>query len=75
MNEQIDPVKYGVLWQKVQDYERRFDQVDKKMDKMEDQLEHLVALANQGRGGFWMGMAVVSAISSVVGYVANLMHK
>jgi hypothetical protein len=75
MNEQIDPVKYGVLWQKVQDYERRFDQVDKKMDKMENQLEHLVALANQGRGGFWMGMAVVSAISSVVGYVANLMHK
>jgi hypothetical protein len=75
MNEQIDPVKYGVLWQKVQDYERRFDQMDKKMDKMENQLEHLVALANQGRGGFWMGMAVVSAISSVVGYVANLMHK
>jgi hypothetical protein len=75
MQPDIDPVKYGVLWQKVQDYERRFDQVDKKMDKMEDQLEHLVALANQGRGGFWMGMAVVSAISSVVGYVANLMHK
>ena len=76
MNEdKIDPVKYGVLWQKVQDYERRFDVVDRKMDKMENQLEHLVALANQGRGGFWMGMAVVSAISSVVGYVANLMHK
>jgi hypothetical protein len=76
MNEdKIDPVKYGVLWQKVQDYERRFDQMDKIMDKMENQLEHLVALANQGRGGFWMGMAVVSAISSVVGYVANLMHK
>ncbi len=75
MNDGIDPVKYGVLWQKVQDYERRFDQMYKKMDKMETQLEHLVALANQGRGGFWMGMAVVSAISSVVGYVANLMHK
>ncbi len=75
MNDGIDPVKYGVLWQKVQDYERRFDQMDKKMDKMETQLEHLVALANQGRGGFWMGMAVVSAISSVVGYMANLMHK
>jgi hypothetical protein len=76
MNEdKIDPVKYGVLWQKVQDYERRFDVMDKKMDKMETQLEHLVALANQGRGGFWMGMAVVSAISSVVGYVANLIHK
>lgn len=74
-DDKIDPVKYGVLWQKVQDYERRFDVMDKKMDKMENQLEHLVALANQGRGGFWMGMAVVSAISSVVGYVANVLHK
>lgn len=65
---EIDPVKYGVLWQKVQDYERRFDQMETKMDKMEDQLEHLVALANQGRGGFWAGMAFVSFISSVVGF-------
>ena len=65
---EIDPVKYGVLWQKVQDYERRFDQMEGKMDKMEDQLEHLVALANQGRGGFWAGMAFVSFISSAIGF-------
>jgi hypothetical protein len=72
---EIDLVKYGVLWQKVQDYERRFDDMDKKMDKMETQLEHLVALANQGRGGFWAGMALVSAISSVIGYFSNFFHK
>jgi hypothetical protein len=65
---EIDPVKYGVLWQKVQDYERRFDQMEGKMDKMENQLEKLVALANQGRGGFWAGMAFVSFISSAVGF-------
>jgi len=64
----IDPVKYGVLWQKVQDYERRFDDMGRKIDRMENQLEHLVALANQGRGGFWAGMAFVSFISSVVGF-------
>lgn len=72
---EIDPVKYGVLWQKVQDYERRFDEMDKKMDKMEGQLEKLVALANQGRGGFWAGMALVSAASSVVGYFSSYFHK
>lgn len=72
---EIDPVKYGVLWQKVQDYERRFDEMKDKMDKMESQLETLVALANQGRGGFWAGMALVSAASSAVGYFANLWHK
>lgn len=71
----IDLVKYGVLWQKVEDYERRFDDMDKKMTKMEGQLEQLVALANQGRGGFWMGMALVSAISSAMGYVSHWIGK
>ena len=72
---EIDPVKYGVLWQKVQDYERRFDQMETKIDKMESSIEKLVALANQGRGGFWAGMALVSAFSSVVGYVSHLVGK
>lgn len=71
----IDPVKYGVLWQKVEDYERRFDEMSRKMDKMEEQLEKLVGLANQGRGGFWAGMAFVSAVSTVVGWIFSLYHK
>ena len=71
----FDPVKYGVLWQKVQDYERRFDDMEKKMDKMENNLEKLVALANQGRGGFWMGMAFVSFVSTSVGYVISWFSK
>jgi hypothetical protein len=72
---EIDPVKYGVLWQKVQDYERRFDEMSAKIDKMESSIETLVALANQGRGGFWMGMVIVSAVGSVIGYFANLIGK
>jgi hypothetical protein len=68
---EIDPVKYGVLWQKVQDYERRFDDMSAKMDKMESNVEKLVALANQGRGGFWAGMAFVSFISSGVGFTLS----
>ena len=71
----IDLVKYGVLWQKVEDYERRFDDMDKKMTKMQGQLEQLVALANQGRGGFWAGMALVSALSSAIGYVSHWIGK
>lgn len=75
MSEQIDLVKYGVLWQKVEDYERRFDVLERKIDKMEAQVEKLVALANQSRGGFWAGMMVVSAFSAAVGYIANWLHK
>jgi hypothetical protein len=64
----IDLVKYGVLWQKV-------ESMESKIDKMEAQLETLIELANKGRGGFWMGMVVVSAISTVLGYVSHQWSK
>ena len=62
--EGIDLVKYGVLWQKVQD-------MDKKVDKMERNVEELLALANKGKGGLWFGMSLVSGVSAVVGYALN----
>jgi len=62
--EGIDLVKYGVLWQKVQD-------MDKKVDKMERNVEELLALANKGKGGLWFGMSIVSGVSAVVGYALN----
>jgi len=68
----IDLVRYGVLWQKVENYEEKLDAMQKKMDKMEVHLEQLIALANQGRGGFWMGMLIVSAASTVVGWFIHL---
>jgi len=72
---EIDPVKYGALYQKVQDYERRFDEMSAKIDKMESSIDKLVALANQGRGGFWMGMIFVSAFSSMMGYISHWLNK
>lgn len=60
----IDPVKYGVLWQKVQD-------MDKKMDKMERHVEELLGLANKGKGGLWFGMSVVSGISMLIGWMVS----
>jgi hypothetical protein len=45
--------------------------MDKKMDKVERQLEELVALANKGKGGFWFGMSVISALSGLIGFVAS----
>ena len=59
-----DPYKYGKLVAQV-------EAMEKKIDKLEAGMEELLALANKGRGGFWMGMVVVSAISSIVGYVTH----
>ena len=61
----FDPVRYGVLWQRVQD-------MDKKMDKMESQIDQLLELANRSKGGFWFGMSVMSAVSVFVGYVISI---
>jgi hypothetical protein len=61
---EIDPVKYGVLWQRVQE-------MDKKMDKMENQIDQLLALANKSKGGLWIGMSIVSALSAFVGFIVS----
>ena len=68
---EIDPVKYGAMWQRVNDYERRFEVIDKKLDKMEGQIEELLALANKGRGGFWAGMTIASSLGAIGGWVVS----
>ena len=37
-------------------------------------LKELVALANKSRGGFWMGMAIVSTISGFISFIAGFYH-
>jgi len=64
MSFEIDPVRYGQLWEKV-------DSLTTKVDKLEAGMEELLALANKGRGGFWVGMAVVSAFSTFIGFVTH----
>ena len=61
----VDMFKYGQLVAQV-------EALDKKVDKLEKNMEQLLELANRGKGGMWMGMAFVSGISSVVGYLAHL---
>lgn len=61
-NGEIDPVKYGVLWERVQ-------HMDRKITKMEGQLDELIALANKGKGGLWFGMTVASAVSGFIGFL------
>ena len=61
---EIDPVKFGVTWQKVESME--FEVAELRKD-----VKQLLELANKGRGGFWAGMAIVSAFSTFVGFVAH----
>ena len=61
----IDPVKIGVMWQKV-------EAMEKEVAEMRSDIKELLAMANKGRGGFWVGMMVISGLSSIVGYLTHL---
>jgi hypothetical protein len=61
---EIDPVRYGVLWERVQN-------MDKKIDRMERQIEQLLELANKSKGGLWAGMAIASAVGGAINWVAG----
>ena len=64
MSTEIDLFKYGQLVAQV-------DQLSTKVDKLEAGMEELLALANKGRGGFWVGMMIVSGFSSVIGFLSH----
>jgi len=60
----IDPVKVGVMWQKMETMER-------EVSELREDVKTLLALANKSKGGLWAGMMVVSAISSLVGFLSH----
>jgi len=50
--------------------------METEMVEMRADIKELLAMANKGRGGFWVGMMVVSAISSLIGFLAsNFNHR
>ena len=59
--ESIDPVQYGKLIAQVEN-------LTTKVESMDSDIKELLALANKSRGGFWMGMAITSALSGFVAW-------
>lgn len=68
---EIDPVKYGVLWQRVQDSDRRLTEVSHKIDKMEGDIEQLLALANQAKGGVHLGKMISGAVGGAIVFITD----
>jgi hypothetical protein len=68
---EIDPVKYGVLWQKVEDYERKFDSMEKKIDAMDNDVKKLVAMAERSKGSLWALMGVASVVGGAISILTD----
>ena len=61
---EIDPIKFGVTWQKV-------EAMEAEVAELRKDVKELLELANKSRGGFWAGMAVVSAFSTFIGFITH----
>ena len=64
----VDLYKYGKLVAQV-------ESMEKKIDKLESNMEELLELANKSKGGFWMGMVIASGVGGLVTYITGFFHK
>jgi len=60
----IDPVEYGKLISTV-------DNLTKKVDSMDADIKTLLELANQSKGGFWMGMTIASIFGGILTFAGE----
>ena len=61
---EIDPIKVGVMWQKLETMEN-------EVAELRADVKTLLAMAERSKGGLWAGMIIVSALSSLVGFFAH----
>ena len=64
----IDPVEYGKLTAQVEN-------LTCKVESMESDIKELLALANKSKGGFWMDMAMASAVSGFVAWFVTTWNR
>jgi F0F1-type ATP synthase beta subunit len=69
----IDLVRYGVLWQKVENYEQKFDAMERKIDTMESDLKKLVLMAERSKGSLWALMGAAGVVGSIVSFLADFL--
>ena len=60
----LNPVEYGKLLAKVEGLES-------KVNSMDADIKTLLALANQSKGGFWMGMTIASIVGGILAWFAQ----
>jgi uncharacterized protein with PhoU and TrkA domain len=64
----IDPIEYGKLVNSVENLER-------KVDAMEVDIKHLVAMAERSKGSLWALMGVASVAGAVISYITELFFR
>ena len=58
----IDPQEFGALTAQV-------TALEKQVNDLQTDVKSLLALANQSKGGFWVGMAIASALGGIATFL------
>jgi hypothetical protein len=66
--EHINPIEYGRLLAKVETLEARVDDMSKD-------IKSLLELANQSKGGFWMGMTLASVTGGFLTWFITIWNR
>lgn len=61
---EIDPQAYGALTAKV-------DQLERAVEKLDANVERLLAMAERGKGAMWAGMTIASAVGAQASWLAQ----
>ena len=72
MSFELDPVRYGVLWNTVENNEKKLEEMNKKMDKMESKIEELLAMAERSKGSLWALMGVASVVGAIISFLTDV---
>jgi hypothetical protein len=73
MSFELDPVKYGVLWNTVENNEKKLEEMNIKMDKMEVKIELLLAMAERSKGSLWALMGVASVVGGIISFLTDIL--
>ena len=65
MSDIIDPLKIGVMWQKVETMER-------EMAEMRHDIKTLLAMAERSKGSLWALMGVASVVGGFITIVVDV---
>lgn len=69
----IDLVRYGILWNKVESYEQKFDAMERKIDTMDADLKKLVLMAERSKGSLWALMGVASVVGGIISFLTDIL--
>ena len=61
----IDPMKIGVMWQKV-------EAMEKEMAEMRNDIKQLLAMAERSKGSLWALMGVASVVGGFITIVVDV---